>query len=77
MNRICPPKLRLNKANESDSEAPFLDLHLPISVGFVSSKSSDKYHDFDLDIVFFLFLDGDVHRSTAYGGFLPQFIRFA
>ena len=33
MNRICPPKLRLNKANECDSEAPFLDLHLPISVG--------------------------------------------
>ena len=29
--------LQLNKANTSDTEAPFLDLHLSISNGFVSS----------------------------------------
>ena len=27
-NRIYPPELHLNKANTSDAEAPFLDLHL-------------------------------------------------
>ena len=37
-NRIYPPELQLNKANTSDTEAPFLDLHLSISNGFVSSK---------------------------------------
>ena len=31
-------ELQLNKANTSDTEAPFLDLHLSISNGFVSSK---------------------------------------
>ena len=37
-NRIYPLELQLNKAYTSDTEAPFLDLHLFISNGFVSSK---------------------------------------
>ena len=65
VNRIYPPELQLNKANTSDTEAPFLDLHLSISNGFVSSKIYDKRYDFDLDIVNFPFLDGDVPRSTS------------
>ena len=27
VNRIYPPELQLNKANTTDTEAPFLDLH--------------------------------------------------
>ena len=38
VNRNYPPELQLNKANTSDTEAPFFDLHLSISNGFVSSK---------------------------------------
>ena len=38
VNRIYSPELQLNKANTSDTEAQFLDLHLSISNGFVSSK---------------------------------------
>ena len=53
VNRIYPPELQLNKANTSDTEAPFLDLHLSISNGFVSSKIYDKRDDFDFDIVNF------------------------
>ena len=70
-------KLQLNKANTSDTEAPFLDLHLSISNGFVSSKIYDKRDDFDFDIVNFQFLDGDVPRSTSYGVYISQLIRFA
>ena len=76
VNRIDPPELQLNKANTSDTEAPFLDLHLSISNGFVSSKIYDKRDDFDFDIVNFLFLDGDVPRSTSYGVYISQLIRF-
>ena len=68
--------MQLNKANTSDTEAPFLDLHLSISNGFVSSKIYDKRDDFDFDIVNFPFLDGDVHRSTSYGVYISQLIRF-
>ena len=28
VNQINPPELQLNKANTSDTDAPFLDLHL-------------------------------------------------
>ena len=38
VNQIYPSELQLNKANTSDTEAPFLDLHLSISNGFVASK---------------------------------------
>ena len=76
VNRLYPPELQLNKANTSDAEAPFLDLHLSISNGFVSSKIY-KRDDFDFDIGNFPFLDGGVPRSTFYGVYISQRIRFA
>ena len=77
VNQIYPPELQLNKANTSDTEPPFLDLHLSISNGFVSSKIYDKRDDFDFDIVNFPFLDGDVPRRPSYGVYIFQLIRFA
>ena len=58
VSQIYPSELQLNKANTSDNEAPFLDLHLSISKCFVSSKIYDKRDAFDFDIVNFPFLDG-------------------
>ena len=58
VSRIYPPELELNKANASDTEDPFLDLHLPISNGFVPFKIYDKRDDFDFDIVNFLIWNG-------------------
>ena len=49
MGQNDSPELQLNKANASDTEAPFLDLHLSISNGFVSPKNYDKRDDFDFD----------------------------
>ena len=77
VNRIYPSELQLNKANVSDTEASFLDLHLSISDGFVQTKIYGKRDDFDFDIVNFPFLDGDVPRSTSYGVYISQLIRFA
>ena len=76
VNQIYPPELQLNKANTSDTDAPFLDLHLSISSGCVSSKTYDKRDDFDFDIVNFPFLDGDVPRRPSYGVYISQLIRF-
>ena len=77
VNRIYPSELQLNKANVSDTEASFLDLHSSISDGFVKTKIYDKRDDFDFDIVNFPFLDGDVPRSTSHGVYISQLIRFA
>ena len=76
VNRIYPSELHLNKANVSDAEASFLDLHLSISNGFVKTKIYDKRDDFDVDIVDFPFLDGHAPRSASYGIYISQFIRF-
>ena len=67
VDRIYPTELQLNRANSSDTEAPFWDLNLCISNGAVSTKIYDKRDDFDFDRVNFPFLDGDVPRSTSYG----------
>ena len=53
VNRIYLSELQLNKANVSDADASFLDLHLSISDGFVKTKIYDKRDDFDFDIVNF------------------------
>ena len=37
----------------------------------------DKRDDFNFDIVNFLFLDGDVPRSSSYGVYFSQLTRFA
>ena len=49
-NRIYPSELQLNRANVSDAEASFLDLHFSISDGFVKTKIYDKRDDFDFDL---------------------------
>ena len=75
VSQIYPPELQLNKANASDTEAAFLDLHLSISNDIVSTKIYEKCDDFDFEIVSFPFLDGDVPRSTSYGVYISQLIR--
>ena len=53
VSRVCPPGLRLSRANASGARAPFLDLHLSVSGRFVSSGVYDRRDDFDFDIVGF------------------------
>ena len=76
VSQIYPSELQLNKANTSDTEAASLDLHLSISNDIVSTKMYEKRDDFDFEIVNFPFLDGDVPRSTSYGVYISQLIRF-
>ena len=55
VDRIYPTELQLNKANSSDTYAPFLDLNLCISNDTVSTEIYDKRNDCDFDIVYFSF----------------------
>ena len=77
VSQIYPLELQLNKANTCDTETVFLDLLLSISNDIVSTKIYDKRDDFDFEIVNFPLLDGDVPRSTSYGVYISQLIRFA
>ena len=68
-SQIYPPELQLNKANSTDTEAPFLNLHLSVANGFVSSKIYDKRDGFDFYIVNFpfFFFEGKAPRRASYG----------
>ena len=55
VSQIYPSELQLYKANTSDTEAAFLDLHLSISSDIFSSKIYDKRDDFDFESVNFPF----------------------
>ena len=50
ISQIYPSELQINKANSSETEAPFLDLHLSILDWFISCKLKDKRDDFDFEI---------------------------
>ena len=73
VGHIYPTELQLNKANSSNTEAPFLDLNLSITNGIVSSKLYDKRDDFNFEIVNLQFLDGDVPRSPSYGVYFSAY----
>ena len=77
VSQIFPSGLKLNKANTSETEAVFLDMHLFISNDIVSTKIYDKRDNLDFEIVNFPFLDGDVPRSTSYGVYISQLIWLA
>ena len=77
VSQVYPSELQLNKANTSDMEAAFLDLHLSISNDIVSTKIYHKRDDFDFEIINVPFLDGDIPCSISYGNFISQIIRFA
>ena len=50
---------------------------MSISNAIVSTKIYDKRDDFDFEIVNFPSLVGDIPRSTSYGVYISQLIRFA
>ena len=73
-NRFYTSELHQKKANVSDTEASFLDLHFSISDGFVKTKICDKRDDFDFDFdnLNFPFQDGNFPRSSSYGVYIAQ-----
>ena len=77
VGQIYPTELQFNKANPSDTEAPFLDLNLSITNGIDPSKIYYNRDDFNFEIVHLPFLDGDVPRSPYYDVYISQLIRFA
>ena len=55
VRQIYPSERQRYKADTSNTEATFLDLHLSKSNGIVSNKIYDKREDLDFEIVNFPF----------------------
>ena len=67
----------LELAIKRDLKCLYFGLASFFSNDIVSTKIYDKLDGFDFEIVNLPFLDGDVPRSTSYGVYMSQLIRFA
>ena len=76
VNRIYPSELSQIRPT-CQIPRPHFWIYIYLYRIFVKTKIYDKRDDFDFDIVNFPFLDGDVPRSTSYGIYISQLIRFA
>ena len=74
VSQIYPSEVQLNKAKASDTEAAFLDLQF-LMILFLP-KSMINVTTLILKLSIFPHLDGDVPRSTSYGVYISQLIRF-
>ena len=75
VNQIYPPEVQLSSIDTTDTEIPFLILHLPSVNEFVSSK----IYDFDFNMKHFPFWGYDVRTSQArfrYHNFRQIFFKF-
>ena len=72
VSQIYTSVFHLNKATTSYTEPAFSDMRL-----YCFYQNYDKREDFDFEIVNFPLLDGDVPRSTSFGVYISQLIRFA
>ena len=78
MSDICPSQLNVEKTNQSDNLASYLDLTLTIEKdGKISTKLYDKRHDFDFHIVNFSFLSSNIPSGPSYDVYISQLIRYA
>ena len=78
LNKIYPFQLTVEKANESDHLADYLDLTFIIdSGGKLSTKQDDKRNDFDFHIVNFPLLSSNIPSGPSYGVYISQLIRYA
>ena len=74
---IYPSQFNLEKANQSDNLASYLDLTFTIEKdGKLSTKLHDKRDDFDFNIVNFPFLLSNI-SGPSYGDYISQLIRYA
>ena len=70
------PQVHLKETTISDSEVSYLDLHLSLLDGNVTSKLHDKRDDFDFETINFSYLISNIPATPAYDVYISQLIRY-
>ena len=73
---IYPEEMILNKENNQDNKATFLDLDEEIVDKVIKVKTFDKRETFGFEIINYPDLSGNIPRQPAYGIFSSQIIRY-
>ena len=75
---IYPKELVLNKENDADHTASFLDLDISVSEsGTFETQIYDKRDAFNFDIVNYPDISGNIPEGSAYGVCIGQILRIA
>ena len=74
---VYPEQLQLNKENEENTEATFLDLRLKIENRKIISSLYDKRDNFPFEIVSYPDLRGNIASNTGYAVYMSQLLRIA
>ena len=75
---ICPSELDVEKTDQYDNLAKYLDLTFTIEKdGKFSTKLHDKRNEFDFHIVNFPFLLSTIQPGPSHGVYIMQLIRYA
>jgi len=72
---IYPHQLVLNKENEEDSKASFLDIDIQIKCSCFDTKIYDKRDAFNFDIINYPDIKGNIPENPAYGVCVGQLLR--
>ena len=77
VHRVYPIELEMKDTTHTDKSASYLDLQLEIDdEGRLGRKHYDKRDDFNLPIVNFPFVYGNIPAAPAYGAYISQMIRY-
>ena len=74
---IYPKELKLNKENDSDDKATFLDIEIEKEEKVFITRTYDKRDAFPFAIVNYPDLGGNIPPRPAYGVFISQIIRYS
>ena len=76
-SEIYPVELILNKENEDDNNASFLDLDISIQDKVFHTQIFDKRDAFNFEIVNYPDISGNIPENPAYGVCIAQLLRIA
>ena len=77
INDIYPEELDIKETTDNSTSSSFLDLLLEFDDNRLRVKIYDKRDDFDLNIVNYPFICGNIPHSPSYGVYISQLIRYA
>ena len=73
---VYPAEMIVNNTNLSSSKCTYIDLLISIYKGKFLYRLYDKRKDFNFNVISFPFLCGNIPKSTTYGVFLSQLVRY-
>lgn len=77
LNEIYPKEMTVTNTNISPRKCNYLDLTVSIFKGKFRFSLFDKRKDFSfINVISYLFLEGNIPKAPSYGIFISQLLRF-